>query len=118
MRTFLVLALIVTMFASGAASAGRIGDSPYVFAPTHGNWSSTLVYFGGVVDGIVTSRFGATTKPATCRGAYPGTHGGVRGFHEVVCSTATAHRTVRVTLWIDARKKLRDTISVTTTASG
>jgi hypothetical protein len=88
-----------------AATAGRINSSPYVFAP----------YAPKLVERDFAQRirnaFGTASEPVVaCVGRYPGTHGGINGFHEIHCLAkvtflGAVSENIEAIYYIDAHKK-------------
>lgn len=96
---------------AASAFAGRISSSPYVFA------ASDVQQVVPLLKAAMLKQFGkAGHFEASCHGAYPGLHGGMRGYHEIHCSFSfvllnSVGKSGSVIYWIDSHKKPQDKIT-------
>jgi hypothetical protein len=109
MKRALIVVVVLALAVAATATAGRIGRSPYVFSKA--DVAKAPVMFRQQM----RTRFGSSAKVSmSCRGRYPGTHGGVVGFHEIHCTflvvaLGAVGKSGSVTYWIDMGKHARET---------
>jgi hypothetical protein len=105
-----VAVCLIALVCASPALAGRISRSPYVFARSQVGRAAPLI------EQAMRRQFGKSARTSvTCRGYYPGRHGGVVGFHEIHCPFTVvlldaAGKSGVAVYWIDAHEHVQSTI--------